>query len=72
MSTYLFYDIETTGLNKAFDQAIQFAAIRTDESFDIISEHDFRIKLNPDIIPAPDAILTHHIDIEHMMEDGMP
>ncbi|MBW1941023.1 MAG: hypothetical protein JRI28_06590, partial [Deltaproteobacteria bacterium] len=30
MNTYLFYDLETTGLNKAFDQILQFAAIRTD------------------------------------------
>ena len=28
--TYLFYDIETSGLNKCFDQVLQFAAIRTD------------------------------------------
>ncbi len=28
-SSYLFYDIETTGLNKAFDQVLEFAAIRT-------------------------------------------
>ena len=28
--TYLFYDIETTGLNRAFDQVLEFAAIRTD------------------------------------------
>jgi exodeoxyribonuclease-1 len=30
MQTFLFYDIETTGLNKSFDQVLQFAAIRTD------------------------------------------
>ncbi|RPJ17923.1 MAG: hypothetical protein EHM37_00025, partial [Deltaproteobacteria bacterium] len=28
--TYLLYDIETTGLNRAFDQVLEFAAIRTD------------------------------------------
>jgi len=30
-SSYLFYDIETTGLNKAFDQVLSFAAIRYDQ-----------------------------------------
>ena len=28
--TFLFYDIETTGLSRAFDQILEFAAIRTD------------------------------------------
>lgn len=32
MDTYVFYDIETTGLNYAFDQILQFAAIRADAS----------------------------------------
>ena len=28
-ATFLFYDLETTGLNPAFDQILQFAAIPT-------------------------------------------
>jgi exodeoxyribonuclease I len=28
--TFLFYDTETSGLNRAFDQILEFAAIRTD------------------------------------------
>ena len=39
MQTFLFYDLETTGLNKAFDQILQFAAIRTDMSFREIDRH---------------------------------
>ena len=34
MKTYLFYDLETTGLNPVFDQPIQFAAVRTDDEID--------------------------------------
>ena len=62
--TFLFYDLETTGINKCFDQIIQFAAIRTDEEFDEIERHEFLIKLNPDTIPVPEASITHHISIE--------
>ena len=28
--TFIFYDTETTGTNSAFDQILQFAAIKTD------------------------------------------
>ena len=61
--TYLFYDIETTGLNKCFDQVLQFAAIRTNESLSEIDRHEFQIKLNPDVIPSPYAIITHRIGV---------
>ena len=57
--SYLFYDIETTGLNKAFDQVLQFAAIRTDLQLNEIERHDLKVKLRPDVIPSPQAILTN-------------
>lgn len=64
--TYLFYDIETTGLNKAFDQVLQFAAIRTDEDLNEIERHEFLIRLNPDVIPSPHAIIVHGLSIEDL------
>ena len=60
-SNYLFYDIETTGLNKAFDQVLSFAAIRTDPGLNEIERHTITVKLRPDIIPSPGAILTNRI-----------
>lgn len=62
--TYLFYDIESSGLNKCFDQVVQFAAIRTDMAFNELERHEFLVKLNPDTIPAPGAVITHHVSIE--------
>ncbi len=59
--SYLFYDIETTGLNKAFDQVLEFAAIRTDQQLNEIERHALSIKLRPDVIPSPRAILTNRI-----------
>ncbi len=70
MQTYLFYDIETTGLNKSFDQVLQFAAIRTDLNLKELDRHELKIKLNPDVIPSPYAILTHKLGI-HAMADGL-
>jgi exodeoxyribonuclease I len=67
-NTYLFYDLETTGLNKAFAQVLQFAAIRTDMQFNEIERHDILVKLRPDIIPSPKATITHRISIAQSMQ----
>jgi len=64
--TYLFYDLETTGLNYAFDQALQFAAIRTDTSFRELERHNIFIRLRPDVIPAPEAMIAHCISIDDL------
>jgi exodeoxyribonuclease-1 len=66
--TYLFYDIETTGLNKCFDQVLNFAAIRTNSNLEILSEHEFDIKLNPDVIPSPESLLIHGMGLDSMQE----
>ncbi len=65
-STYLFYDIESTGLNKCFDQVLQFAAIRTDLSLNEIDRTEIQVKLNADVIPSPGAVITHRIGIGAM------
>jgi len=62
-TTFLFYDIETTGLNRAFDQVLQFAAIRTDRRLNEIDRHNIKVKLRPDVVPSPAAILTNRISI---------
>ncbi len=51
--TYLFYDIETTGLNRAFDQVLEFAAIRTDGDLNELDRFTATIRLRPDVIPSP-------------------
>jgi len=65
---FLFYDLETTGLNKAFDQILQFAAIKTDAKFNPLDEIEFFIKLKPDIIPNPWASITHRISLKQAIQ----
>lgn len=64
--TFLFYDIETTGLNKAFDQVLQFAAVRTDEDLNELERHELLVRLNPDVVPSPKAIIVHGLSIEEL------
>jgi len=68
--SYLFYDIETSGLNKCFDQVLQFAAIRTDLELNELERHEILVKLNPDTVPSPQAILVHQLTLKQL-ETGM-
>lgn len=68
--TYLFYDIETTGLRKAFDQVLQFGAIRTDANLREIERYELNVRLNPDVVPSPYAMITHQISLQDS-EEGM-
>lgn len=63
MRTYLFYDIESTGLNTAFDQVLRFASVRTDATFKEIERHLIRIRLRSDVIFSPRAMITNRISI---------
>jgi exodeoxyribonuclease-1 len=67
VNSYLFYDIETTGLNKAFDQVLQFAAIRTDMTLKEIDRHVIMLRLRPDIICSPRAMITNRISVKDSM-----
>ena len=69
--TFLFYDIESTGLNKCFDQAVEFAAIRTDADLQEISRDHFYLKLTRDTVPSPGAFITHRLSLKKLAE-GMP
>ena len=47
MTGFVFYDFETTGKSPVFDQALQFAAIYTDEDFLEIERVNIRSRLLP-------------------------
>ena len=59
--TYLFYDTETTGLSRAFDQILSFAAIRTDRGLKEIERVAIEVRLRPDVVPSPAAIAVNRI-----------
>jgi exodeoxyribonuclease-1 len=66
MTNYLFYDLETTGLNPAFDQILRFAAIKTDESLQATERIEISVKLRPDIIPSPHALVTNRLSLNDL------
>ncbi len=71
MTTYLFYDLETSGLNPCFDQVYQFAAIRTDLELNNLEEIEIEVKPTCDIIPSPMAMVTHQVPISKLLKEGV-
>ncbi len=70
MKTFLFYDVETSGLSPYFDQILTFACIRTDLSFRETERHEVTVRLRRDIIPSPAAFLTHGLTYQ-FLENGV-
>ena len=64
--SYLFYDLETTGINPAFAQPVRFAAKRTTPDFKVIEEHTINICMRSDVIIEPSAAVVNRLGPEHL------
>ena len=53
---FILYDVETTGLNRRFDQILQFAAVRTDADLVETERFETRSRLMPHVVPSPKAL----------------
>ena len=69
---FVFYDTETTGTETAFDQILQFAAIKTDDDFGELARFEIRCRLRPDVVPAPDALLTNRVSVALLTQPSLP
>ena len=69
---YVFYDTETTGTETAFDQILQFAAIKTDDDFNELDRINVRCRLLPHIIPAPGALRATGVTPDMLTDPSLP
>lgn len=70
--SFVFYDLETTGISTAFDQPLQFAAIHTDTDLKEIERVDLRCRIAPHIIPSPHALMVTGTKPEQLVDTGLP
>lgn len=71
-SSFFFYDLETSGLKASDARIMQFAGQRTDMNLNPIgSSFNKLIKLTPDILPDPDAILLTGITPRQTLDYGV-
>src|SRR6478609_6632800 len=70
--SFFFYDLETSGLGASGARIMQFAGQRTDSDLNPIGEPvNVLLKLAPDVLPDPDAILITGITPQSTVSDGL-
>ena len=70
--TFYFYDVETSGFNPRTARIMQFAGQRTDLNLDPVGNPDnLLIKMTPDVLPEPGAVLVHGITPQKTLEQGI-
>lgn len=71
-ASFFFYDLETSGFDPRQARVMQFAGQRTDMNLQPIGEPvNVLIKLTPDVLPDPDAVLLTGITPQHTIADGL-
>jgi exodeoxyribonuclease-1 len=68
----IWWDIESSGLNPAFDQILQFAAIRTDDDLNEIGRFEVRSRLLPYVVPSPGALRVTGLTIDDLLDERHP
>jgi exodeoxyribonuclease I len=69
---FVFYDFETSGLETAFDQILQFAAIKTDDQFNEVDSINIRCRLLPHIVPSPGALRATRVRPAMLSDKTLP
>ena len=71
-ASFFFYDLETTGFDAREARIMQFAGQRTDMELNPIGDPvDLLIKISPDVLPSPDAIMVTGITPQQTLADGL-
>lgn len=70
--SFVFFDTETTGLKRGFDQILHFAAVRTDINLNEVARFEARSRLQPHVLPHPSALRTNGLPIEQLTDDSLP
>jgi len=69
---FFFYDLETSGFDPKSARIVQFAGQRTDMDLRPIGEPiNLLIRLAPDVLPDPDAVLVTGITPQQTLEHGI-
>lgn len=70
--SFVFYDTETTGTNTAFDQILQFGAIKTDYELRELERFEIRCRLSPHIVPSPGAMRVTGVTADQLADPALP
>jgi exodeoxyribonuclease-1 len=69
---FVFLDLESTGLDRCFDQIIHLAAVCTDEDLNESENFDIRCRLLPHIVPSITAMRVNRITVQQLTDSTFP
>ncbi|RWK85293.1 MAG: exodeoxyribonuclease I [Mesorhizobium sp.] len=69
---FIFYDVETSGADRSFDQVLQFGAVLTDDDLNVVDTFEIRSRLLPHIVPSPGAMLVTGVRVEQLFDPALP
>lgn len=70
--SFVFFDTETTGLSRHFDQIVHFAAIKTDAYLNEIDRFEIRSRICAHVVPHPSALWVNGIRISQLLDPTLP
>lgn len=69
---FVFYDTETTGIQTAYDQILQFGAIKTDNDLREVDRFEIRSRLQPHVVPSAAALIITKTSIAQLQDTRLP
>ena len=66
---YIFYDLETTDIDRDFGQILQVGLVVTDDDLNIVEEKSLRCRLQPAVVPSPQALLVTGITPQQLTDE---
>ena len=70
--SFVFFDTETTGLSRHFDQIVHFAAIKTDFNLKEVDRFEIHSRICAHVVPHPSALWVNGIRISHLLDPARP
>jgi exodeoxyribonuclease-1 len=69
---FAFYDVEATGTHAAFDQILQFAAVRTDNELQPTERFETGCRLLPSVVPSPAILYPSRTLAARLIDPSLP
>lgn len=69
--SFVFYDLETSGLSKPFDQILQFGAIYADDDLNVLDQINLRCRRRSEVVPSPGAMLVTNLKPSDLEEQNL-
>ncbi len=70
--SFVFFDTETTGLSRHFDQIVHFAAIKTDFDLKEVDRFEIHSRICAHVVPHPSALWVNGIRISQLLDPARP